>query len=263
MSNLLENRYCVVIPIYNHEKYIESTLKRIFPFSLSIIIVNDGSSDACHDLLDQLQQRHEDVDVLHLPQNGGKGAAVIAGLKKAKADGYTHAVQIDADGQHDIEKLDQMVAISKTSPDALITAIPVYDETVPKGRLIARYITHVWVWINTLSFKIKDSMCGYRVYPLEATCNLLERVSLGLRMDFDTEIMVRLFWDEVDIKNVPIKVIYHNDGISHFDVVQDNILISKMHARLFFGMLVRSPKLLFRKLFPKKLLSKKDRGGSA
>lgn len=263
MNNLQENKYCVVIPIYNHEKYIESTLKRTFLFSLPIIIVNDGSREACHDLLDLLLQRYESVDVLHLPQNGGKGAAVIAGLKKAKADGYTHAVQIDADGQHDIEKLDQMVAISKASSNALITAIPVYDETVPKGRLIARYITHIWVWINTLSFKIKDSMCGYRVYPLEVTCNLLERVSLGLRMDFDIEILVRLFWDGVDIKSVPIKVTYHDDGISHFDAVQDNILISKMHARLFFGMLIRSPKLLLRKLFSNKPSPRKDDGSSA
>ncbi len=260
MSKRLENKYCVIVPIYNHEKYIASTLDRILPFALPVIVVNDGSREACTKVLDQLQQQHKTVDVLHLPQNGGKGAAVIAGLKKAKADGYTHAIQIDADGQHDIEKLDQMQAVSKASPYALITAIPVYDETVPKTRLIARYITHFWVWINTLSFKIKDSMCGYRVYPLETTCNLLERVNLGLRMDFDTEIMVRLFWDEVDIKNVPIKVIYHNDGISHFDAVQDNILISKMHARLFFGMLIRLPKLLLRKLIPKKQSLQKEQG---
>ncbi len=251
MNQLQQPRYCVVIPIYNHEKYIESTLIRIFPFSIPIIIVNDGSRDECSKVLDKLQKQHEIIDVLHLPQNGGKGAAVIAGLKKAKVDGYTHAIQIDADGQHDIEKLDELCTVSKSSPSALITAIPIYDDTVPKGRLIARYITHFWVWVNTLSFMIKDSMCGYRVYPLAATCNLLERVSLGLRMDFDIEILVRLLWDGVEIKSVPIKVTYHDDGISHFDAVQDNILISKMHTRLFFGMLVRLPKLLLRKLLPK------------
>ncbi len=251
MSQLQQPHYCVVIPIYNHEKYIESTLERIFPFTIPVIIVNDGSREECTKVLDQLQHKHESVDVLHLPQNGGKGAAVIAGLKKAKDDGYSHAIQIDADGQHDIEKLDRLRDVSKANPNALITAIPVYDETVPKGRLIARYITHFWVWVNTLSFMIKDSMCGYRVYPLEATCNLLERVRLGLRMDFDIEILVRLLWDGIDIKSVPIKVTYHDDGISHFDAVQDNILISKMHARLFFGMLIRSPKLLLRKLLPK------------
>ncbi len=250
MSELQQSQYCVVIPIYNHEKFIESTLNRIFPFKLPIIIVNDGSRDECTQILNQLQERYDSVDVLHLPQNGGKGAAVIAGLNKAYADGYKYAVQIDADGQHDIEKLNELLAVSKASPEALVTAVPVYDESVPKGRLIARYITHIWVWINTLSFNIKDSMCGYRVYPLQATCNLLQRVSLGLRMDFDIEILVRLFWDGVDIKNFPIKVIYHDDGISHFDAVQDNILISKMHARLFFGMLIRLPKLLLRKVLP-------------
>ncbi|THB67353.1 MAG: glycosyltransferase family 2 protein [Gammaproteobacteria bacterium] len=250
MADVIQNQYCVVIPIYNHEQFIESTLERIFPFDLPIIIVNDGSRDECVQVLNSLQERYDVVDVLHQPQNGGKGAAVIAGLKKAYADGYKYAVQIDADGQHDIEKLDELLAVSKGNPDALVTAVPVYDESVPKGRLIARYITHVWVWINTLSFAIKDSMCGYRVYPLNVTCDLLQRVKLGLRMDFDIEILVRLYWRDVIIKNLPMKVIYHDDGISHFNAVQDNILISRMHARLFFGMLIRSPKLLFRKFLP-------------
>ena len=254
MSDLQQNKcsrqYCVVVPIYNHEQYIESTLKRIFPFNLPIIIVNDGSRNECTQVLNKLQEQYESVNVLHLPRNGGKGAAVIAGLNKANADGYQYAVQIDADGQHDIEKLNELLAVSKGNPNVLVTAVPVYDESVPKARLIARYITHIWVWINTISFAIKDSMCGYRVYPLRATCDLLKRVSLGLRMDFDIEILVRLYWDGVDIKNLPIKVIYHDDGVSHFDAVQDNILISKMHARLFFGMLIRLPKLLLRKVLP-------------
>ena len=137
---------------------------------------------------------------------------------------------------------------SAEHPDAVISGCPVYDQSVPKGRLYGRYLTHVWVWINTLSLQIRDSMCGFRVYPLAATLALLNRAQIGRRMDFDVEILVRLHWQGVPIRNRPTRVIYPEDGVSHFQLWRDNARISKMHARLFFGMLLRMPQLLWRKL---------------
>lgn len=131
---------------------------------------------------------------------------------------------------------------------AVICGYPRYDASVPKGRLYARYLTHVWVWINTLSLAIRDSMCGFRVYPLEPTLALLDRVRLGRRMDFDTEILVRLHWQEQPMVWLPTRVHYPADGVSHFRLWLDNALISAMHARLFCGMLLRAPKLLARRL---------------
>jgi len=118
---------------------------------------------------------------------------------------------------------------------------------VPRGRLYGRYATHIWVWINTLSLSIRDSMCGFRVYPLASTLALLDSERVGRRMDFDSEILVRLFWRGQPMHWLPVRVHYPLDGVSHFQLWRDNWLISAMHARLFFGMLWRAPRLLWRR----------------
>jgi hypothetical protein len=132
-------------------------------------------------------------------------------------------------------------------PEAVICGCPVYDASVPKARLYGRYATHVWVWINTLSFDIRDSMCGYRVYPLARTLALIDSVKLGSRMDFDADIIVRLHWRGAQVRNRPTRVTYPADGVSHFRLWHDNLRISRMHTVLFLGMLLRSPMLLARK----------------
>jgi len=137
-----------------------------------------------------------------------------------------------------------MLEEARQHPDSLISGQPVYDDSVPKSRLYGRYVTHFWVWVETLSFSIRDSMCGFRVYPLKPCLALMAKHRLGLRMDFDTEIMVRLYWQGTRSRFLPTRVTYPADGVSHFDAVKDNIKISWMHTRLFFGMLPRIPFLL-------------------
>ena len=215
---------------------------------LPCLIVDDGSGAETALLLDELVARHAWITLLRLPLNQGKGGAVIQGLRQAAALGFTHALQLDADGQHDLADVPRLLAEAREYPQALISGAPVYDESVPKGRLYGRYATHVWVWINTLSLAIADSMCGFRAYPLAATIAMLDRESVGLRMDFDIEIIVRLHWAGVPVRNLPTRVTYPLDGVSHFDLWRDNVRISRMHARLFFGMLPRAPGLLARRL---------------
>ncbi|MFV0276877.1 MAG: glycosyltransferase family 2 protein, partial [Parahaliea sp.] len=118
---------------------------------------------------------------------------------------------------------------------------------VPALRYYGRYLTHLWVWINTLSLEISDAMCGFRIYPLTATLAVVEGSATGNRMDFDPEIMVRLHWAGVQVVEHPTPVTYPRDGISHFRGLRDNALISWMHTRLFFGMLWRAPRLLARR----------------
>jgi len=241
-------RTCVVIPVYNHEHAIGRVVAAVRAQQLPCLLVDDGSRAACAAALDRLaQQDPAGVSVLHLPQNRGKGGAVIAGLREAGRRGYSHALQIDADGQHDPADIPQFLALADARPDAVICGVPRYDASVPRGRLYGRYVTHVWVWINTLSLAIRDSMCGFRIYPLAPTLALVDHVSIGRRMDFDTEILVRLYWRGLAVVNQPTHVRYPVDGVSHFRMWRDNLLISRMHARLFFGMLLRLPLLLWRK----------------
>ncbi len=245
-------RVAIVIPIYNHKDEIGTTLARLMPHGLPIFVVDDGSDAATQAVLAELAGRcAPQVSLLRLAVNGGKGAAVMAGLNAARKAGFTHALQIDADGQHDAADVPRFLEAARTAPDAVVLGRPVYDESVPKARLYGRYVTHVWVWIETLSFAIPDSMCGFRLYPLDAACDLIDAVALPMRMDFDIEILVRLSWRALRFVTIPTRVTYAAGGLSHFDVVRDNVRISKSHTRLVAGMLVRLPILLARKVLPR------------
>jgi len=232
--------------VYNHPDTIANTVKAIAEYNLDVLIVDDGSEALCQQVLEDIAQQTPTVNLLRLPQNLGKGGAVKAGLKKALHMDYSHGLQIDADGQHAPVDIPRLLNLAKQQPDTLISGQPEYDQSVPRLRLYARYLTHIWVWINCLSFTIKDSMCGFRIYPLQRCAELIDNYYLGDRMDFDTEIMVKWYWHFGDIQQFPTRIRYPEDGISHFRGWHDNWLISKMHTRLFFGMLRRCMKLLKR-----------------
>lgn len=240
-------RPCVLIPCYNHGAMMAAVLARLAPFDLPCLVVDDGSEENTRHTLAQLAEQHPQVTLLRLAKNSGKGAAVMAGLKACAERGFTHAIQVDADGQHAIEDLPRFLALAQRHPEALISGQPVYDDSIPRSRLYGRWITHVWVWIETLSLQLKDSMCGFRVYPITPVMQLAARTPLGKRMDFDTEVMVRLYWQGTPSYFLPTRVTYPADGVSHFDALKDNVRISLMHTRLFLGMLPRIPSLLMRR----------------
>jgi glycosyltransferase involved in cell wall biosynthesis len=241
-------RTCIVIPYHNHPGAIGGVVAALKPLGMPCRIVDDGSDESSREVVARIVAQEDWVTLQRLDVNQGKGGAVIAGCEAALAQGFTHVLQIDADGQHDVADVPALLDFSRRHPGAVITGEAVYDDSVPRSRLYGRYLTHVWVWINTLSLRIRDSMCGLRIYPLAPTCAIWRRARVGKRMDFDMEILVRLSWTGVDIINLPVRVTYPADGVSHFKLFRDNVLISAMHARMFFGMLWRLPVLLARKL---------------
>lgn len=239
---------CALIPFYNHPDAIGYVVNRLSAFNLHIIIVDDGSDERSKLSLKPLLSL-PNVTVVTRAINGGKGAAVITGMREALNRGYVYALQVDADGQHDLEKIPELLKLSNQYPGRIISGMPVYDDSVPTNRKLWRYATHILVWIHTLSFEIRDSMCGFRIYPLEKTLNVINSMNnFGQRMDFDIEILVRSFWADLHIVQLPVSVRYPIDGVSHFQLFNDNFLIAKLHIRLFFGMLLNSPKLLLRRV---------------
>ncbi|EKZ98352.1 glycosyltransferase family 2 protein [Cupriavidus metallidurans] len=244
-------RPIVLVPVFDHEHAIGAMVEAILRHPWPCLLVDDGSGPACSQVLRDLADAHgERVILIRLPQNRGKGAAMMAGFQEAAKLGYTHALQIDADGQHNADDIACFFTLARENPTAVIAGCPVYDQTVPRHRFYFRYLTHILVWINTLSFEIRDSMCGLRVYPLDAVTALMQDVRLGHHMEFDTEVIVRLYWRGVSVVNVPTRVTYPSDGVSHFRLIQDNLLMTGMLTRLFFGMLWRMPRLLWRKVRP-------------
>lgn len=236
-------KLCAVVPVYNHGDTIGTVVMQLRQTGLPCVLVDDGSEPGCAAVLQALADE-SGVSLVKRDRNGGKGAAVRDGLLAAQTLGYTHALQVDADGQHALDDVSKFADASRAQPDAAICGAPLYGDDVPRSRLYGRWLTRVWVWINTLSCDIPDAMCGFRVYPLARVSPLLVGPSLGQRMDFDIAILVRLHWMCVPMVWLPTRVIYPENGVSHFKGLRDNIYISRMHARLFFGMLLRAPRLI-------------------
>jgi predicted LPLAT superfamily acyltransferase len=238
---------CLLIPIFNNHETIEKTIHSVQDYHLPCIIVDDGSDGQTKGILKGLQEKFSWITLLHLPENQGKGAALVQGFRKAFAQGFSHALQIDADGQHEAKDIARFLEMGKENPQALILGEPRFDDCVPKIRLWGRKLTNLWVWVNTLSFQIRDAMCGFRLYPLFPTVRIINANSMAKRMAFDIEICVRLFWQNVPVIPVSTLILYPPGGKSHFRFFYDNVFISLTHAKLCMGMMLRFPWLLFRK----------------
>jgi glycosyltransferase involved in cell wall biosynthesis len=239
---------CALIPVYNHGRTVAAVARALRVQGLPCILIDDGSEPDCAAVLDALA-REPGMHLVRRAANGGKGMAMLDGFRAADRLGYSHALQIDADGQHAVEDVEQFLALSRAHPEALVGGAPVYGADAPRARLYGRWLTRVWVWINTLSLDVPDAMCGFRLYPLPPTLAVVEHAYVGRRMDYDIGIIVRLHWRGTPMIWVPTRVAYPADGVSHFKSLRDNAMISLMHARLFFGMLWRAPRLLARRAF--------------
>jgi glycosyltransferase involved in cell wall biosynthesis len=238
---------CVVIPVYNHEHAIGIVVESIRAQRVPIVLVDDGSDAACAAELDRLSKL-ENISLLRHEQNRGKGAAVCWGLRYAFGQGFTHAIQVDADGQHTLADVSRFIEEARIRPKHVICGRPIFDASIPKSRYYGRYLTHALVWFETLSFEIIDSMCGFRLYPLATTVALLDEHGVGARMDFDTEMLVRLFWRGAPLHWIATRVSYPLDGVSHFRMFLDNVRMTTLHVRLICGMLIRLPVLLSHKI---------------
>jgi glycosyltransferase involved in cell wall biosynthesis len=237
---------CLVVPVYEHHEALAGLLPRLLALGLPVLVVDDGSSQACAESLAGMAAANPGrVRLARRASNGGKGAAVKDGLAWAAGLGYSHVLQVDADGQHEVADLPGLLKAARAEPGAVVCAEPRFSGDAPASRRRGRQLTNFWIAVNTLSRSIPDGMCGVRVYPLAATVPLLG--PCGDRMDFDPEILVRLYWGGLALRFLPVGVRYPAGGRSGFKMGLDNALISWMHTRLFFGMLLRLPRLLGRR----------------
>jgi len=242
-------RACVIVPIYDHERALPRLVEALRATGLTCWLVDDGSHPPCARVIEQLAQINSPwLHALRLPENRGKGAAVFAGLREAHAAGFTHAVQIDADLQHDPRQIPCFVQAARARPEAIVNGVPQFDASIPAARLHGRRVTTMLVWLHTLSRQIGDAMCGFRLYPIAPALALEARAPVGRRMEFDADVIVRLFWAGTPVVNLPTPVTYPIDGVSHFRMLRDNLRMTSLHLRLGAGMLIRLPWLLARRI---------------
>lgn len=242
--------HLVLLPSYDSGPMLARVAEAVAARWRPVWIVVDASTDGSAETLDPLLARDPHVRRIVLPENAGKGGAVLAGLQLARAAGFTHALVMDADGQHSVEAVAPFLERSRREPEAMILGEPIFGPDAPPERVQGRRVGNWWANLATLWGGLHDSLFGFRVYPIAPTVEILESIRTARRFDFDTEVAVRLYWRGVRPINLPVPVCYPSreaGGTTHFRYLRDNLLLASTHARLFFGMLVRLPALLRRR----------------
>ena len=214
-------------------------------------VVVDGRTDGSAGQLQAMAGQDPQLRVIVLPENRGKGAAVLEGITQAAAEGYTHALTMDSDGQHPADLIPAFMRVSQEQPDAMVLGKPVFDADAPRLRVNGRKLSNGWAHLETLWAGIGDSLYGFRVYPIAPLVRIMRNQRFMRRFDFDPEAVVRLCWAGVAPINLdaPVRYFRNEDGgVSHFNYLRDNALLTWMHARLLLGFLLRLPRLILRKL---------------
>jgi glycosyltransferase involved in cell wall biosynthesis len=243
--------HLVLIPSYNTGSKLCGTVADACRFWNPVWVVLDGSTDGSDVALALLAKSEPGLRIFVLPENRGKGAALLHGVEAALSEGYTHALTMDADGQHPVSLIPFFMTVSRENPQALILGKPVFDETAPPSRLRGRRISNWWANLETLWCGIGDSLLGFRVYPLTDLRMVMDSVVWMRRFDFDPEAAVRLCWRGLRPINLAAPTRYfrpEEGGVSHFRYGRDNVLLTWMHVRLMLGFLWRLPVLLRRRL---------------
>jgi glycosyltransferase involved in cell wall biosynthesis len=243
--------HLVLIPSYNPGIQVLQTVQSARAQWTPVWVIIDGSTDGTPALLQGMAEKDAGLKIIVLPENRGKGAAVLHGMTLAAQAGFSHALTMDSDGQHPAELIPDFMTASIAKPEAMVLGKPVFGPEAPALRVNGRKVSNAWANLETLWMGIGDSLYGFRVYPIRPLTKIMQRNPFMRRFDFDPEAVVRLCWRGVQPINIEAPVRYlsiEEGGVSHFKYLRDNTLLTLMHTRLFLGFMVRLPLLLWRKI---------------
>ncbi|MCQ2067866.1 MAG: glycosyltransferase family 2 protein [Bacteroidaceae bacterium] len=239
----MTTRYCVIIPTYNNGDTVAGVVERTLKVCPDVIVVNDGSTDNTQAVLCGLN-----VTILNHDRNLGKGNALKTGLRYAAGKGFTHAVTLDADGQHYPEDIPVLLKASAECPDSLVVGCRnLTSENMPRQNTFANRFSNFWFRLQTAR-KLDDTQSGFRVYPLDSL------YGMGLvtsRYEAELELLVFAAWHGVNVQGVPVRVWYAPEGerVSHFRPFWDFFRISVLNTILCFGaLLIGLPLAILRKI---------------
>ncbi len=239
--------HLVLIPSYNTGPKLFETVNQALENWGPVWVVVDGSTDRSEIPLRAMAETDPRLRILSLPQNSGKGAAILHALRDAIKDGFTHVLTMDSDGQHAADHIRVFMAASMDAPDAVILGRPTFDSSAPLLRVCGRRLSNLWANAETLWSGIGDSLFGFRVYPANDLLAVMEEGRWMRRFDFEPEAAVRLSWRGLPMINIATPVRYFRadeGGVSHFNYLRDNALLTGMHARLVVGAIIRWRSLL-------------------
>lgn len=252
MSPPASHTHLVLIPSYNPGSKVFDTVRSAREQWNPVWVVVDGSTDGSEVQLKAMAVEDAGLRIVCLPSNQGKGAAVLHGIKLAQAEGFTHVLTMDSDGQHPANLIGRFMEESLKQPGTMILGQPIFDASAPNIRVQGRKISNWWANLETLWGGIGDSLFGFRIYPITPLIKVMRFQPWMRHFDFDPEAAVRLSWGGVKAVNIPAPVQYftiNEGGVSHFRYLRDNILLTWMYTRLFIGFVLRLPILITRRLF--------------
>ncbi len=232
--------HLVLIPSFDTGALVLATVRGARAVWSPVWVVVDGSTDGTDRLLAEEAARDPGLRVLVRARNGGKGAAVLDGLRAAQEAGFTHALVFDADGQHPAADIPRFMAASAEAPRAMVLGVPQFDAAAPALRVKGRRISNWWAGLET-GGAVADSLFGFRVYPIAPLVAVMAATRFMRGYDFDPEAAVRLCWAGVPALNLPAPVRYLDraeGGVSHFRYGRDNLRLTWMHIRLMLRWLV-------------------------
>jgi len=232
----------VILPSYNSGPQLVRTARAVLERWSPVWVVLDGSTDESVAAIQALAAEHPGLRVFPLAENQGKGGATLHAMREAMAAGFSHALVMDADGQHPAEAIAPFMELSRKNPGAMILGVPVFGADAPAERVKGRRVGNWFANLETLWGGVRDSLFGFRLYPLAESVRIMDSITTARRFDFDTELAVRLFWAGVRPVNRPVPVTYPPGGmggVTHFKYVRDNLLLAGTHTRLCLLLLPR------------------------
>ena len=226
-------RVCVIIPTYNNAGTIAQVISDVAVYCKDVIVVNDGSTDETAVILKRLSIP---ITLISYPQNKGKGHALVKGFHKAKALGFSHAITIDADGQHFAADIPLFINKMEENPEAIIVGCRnLTEKNMPRQNTFANRFSNFWFRLQT-GINLPDTQSGFRLYNLKA----LRQLSLiTSRYEAELELLVFAAWAGCPISSVNVRVYYPptEERVSHFRPVYDFFRISVLNTILCVGAL--------------------------
>jgi len=218
-----------VLPCYKVKKHVDDLFGRFGPEFDAIYVVDDKCPEESGAFIESMIKDPR-LTVIYLAENQGVGGAVLAGLKRAKADGHSVGLMIDGDGQ-----MDSALAPRFINPILDGTADytkgnrffdPANLKDMPKGRLIGNSILSFVTKFSIGYWSIFDPTNGYIAIDLKLL-DYLGAEKISKRYFFETDMMFRLGLIRAKIIDIPMKAIYEDE--------ESNLHFSKEVGRFIAG----------------------------
>lgn len=237
---------CIVIPTYNNETTIRAVVESVLPYSPNVIVVNDGSTDSTTQILQEIENQ---IILISYTKNRGKGYALKQAFAEAKKHNFTHAVTLDADGQHKASDLPLFAEAISQHDDAFIIGSRQFDlPNMPSKNSFANKFSNFWFRVQT-AHNLPDTQTGFRAYPLK---RLNYKGPINNRYEAELEILVRAAWKNIPLVPININVYYppKEERVSHYRPTIDFIRISLLNTVLCFAAILYGyPSMIIRKIW--------------